>query len=144
MIKDQLREQRSQNKRSRANEKGALIVPLLSCGKHIFAHAHSVGGTDVESEIDLILARGSRFTAPYDISRMTICPAHRSSLCTGWRRGSRRCRVPEILSSHAHGNSARLTVESKTIFERLMCRHIYCCWLCKVYAVLLIYDSAVT
>jgi len=28
-------EQHSQDKRSRANEKGALILPLLSCGKHI-------------------------------------------------------------------------------------------------------------
>ena len=75
----------SQDKRSRAKEKDSLILPLLSCGKDICAHAHSVSITDVESEIDLILAWASMFTAPDEISRMTICPAHRSSLGIGWR-----------------------------------------------------------
>ena len=70
----------SQDKRSRAKEKGALILPLLLCGKNIPAHAQSLGVTDVESEIDLILARASMFIAPDDISRMAIRPAHRSSL----------------------------------------------------------------
>ena len=36
----------------------------------------------------LILARASMFTAPDDISKMTIGPPHRSSLGIGWRRGS--------------------------------------------------------
>ena len=70
--------------------------------KSKFALAQSVGVTDVELEINLILARASVFTAP-GILRMTICPPHRSSLGIGWQRGSYRCRVPEILSSHAHG-----------------------------------------
>ena len=113
----------SQDKRSRAKEKGALILPLLSCGKNISAHAQSVGVTDVESEIDLILARASMFTAPDDISRMTICPAHRSSLGIGWRRGSQRCRVPETLSSHKHGKPRKADrginkALSKTILKR--------------------------
>ena len=43
-------------------------------------HTQSVGVSDVESEIDLIFARASIFTAPRDISGMTICPAHPSSL----------------------------------------------------------------
>ena len=46
----------SQDKRSQAKEKSALILPLLSCGKSITAHAQSVGVSDVESEIDLFLA----------------------------------------------------------------------------------------
>ena len=71
------------------------------------AHAQSLGVTDVELEIDLILARASIFTAPDDISRMTICPPQRSSLGIGWQRGSYRCRAPEILSSHAHGISRK-------------------------------------
>jgi len=113
----------SQDKRSRAKEKGALILPLLSCGKKISAHAQSVDVTDVESEIDLILARASMFTAPDDISRMTICPAHRSSLGIGWRRGSQRCRVPETLSSHKHGKPRKADrginkALSKTILKR--------------------------
>ena len=36
----------------------------------------------------LILARASMCTAPNDTSKMTIGPPHRSSLGTGWRRGS--------------------------------------------------------
>ena len=44
-------EQCSQDKRSRAKEKSALIFPLLSCGKSISAHTQSVGVSDVESEI---------------------------------------------------------------------------------------------
>ena len=113
----------SQDKRSRAKEKDSLILPLLSCEKDISTHAHSVGVTDVESEIDLILARASTFTAPYEISRMTICPAHRSSLGIGWRRGSQRCHVPQTLSSHAHGKSRKADrginkALSKTILKR--------------------------
>ena len=107
----------SQDKRSQAKEKDSLILPLLSCGRDICAHAQSVGVTDVQSEIDLILARASMFTAPDEISRMTIRPAHRSSLGIGWRRGSQRCRVPEKISSHAHGNRVRLTVESIRRFQ---------------------------
>ena len=62
-------------------------VILYSCyfdvEKNISAHAQSVGVTDVESEVDSILARASMFTAHDDISRMSICPALRSSLGTG-------------------------------------------------------------
>ena len=99
--------QYSQDKRSRAKEKSALILPLLSCGKSISADAKSVGVTKVESEIDLILARASIFTAPCDILGMTICPAHRSSLGIVWRRGSKRYPFPETLSSHAKGKSPK-------------------------------------
>jgi len=45
-----------QDKRDQAKEKGALIPLLLSRGKDISAHAQSVGVSDVESKIDLILA----------------------------------------------------------------------------------------
>jgi len=55
----------SQDKRGRAKVKGALILPLLSCGKDISVHAQ----TDAPASI---------FTTLDDISRMTICPAHRS------------------------------------------------------------------
>ena len=89
----------SQDKRSR--ERGAVILPLHSCRKSITAHIKAVGVNDVESEVDLILARASIFTIPSHISDMTICPAHRSSLGIGWRRASERCRVPAELSKHA-------------------------------------------
>ena len=71
-------------------KKSALILPLLSCGKSISAHTQSVGVSDVESEIKLIFAGASIFTAPCDISGMTICPVHPSSLGFGWWRGSQR------------------------------------------------------
>jgi len=75
----------------------------------ISAHAHSVGVSYLESEIDLILARASMFTAPDDISRMTVCPDRHSSLGIGWGRGSQRCRarVAETLSSHAYCKSRK-------------------------------------
>ena len=66
-----------------------------------------MGVNDVESEVDIILARASIFNVPLDISDMTICPAHRSSLGIGWRRGSQRCRVPAELSRHAKEGKSR-------------------------------------
>ena len=75
----------SHDKRSRVAGKASLIVPLRLCEKDISAHKQAVGVNDVESEVDLILARASM---PSNISDMTICPAHRSSLGIGWRRGS--------------------------------------------------------
>ena len=76
-----------------------------------------------ESESDgFILVRASMFTAPDDISRMTICPAYRSSLGIGSRRWSRRCsqrcHVPEYYRVMPMGNRARLTVKSKNILKR--------------------------
>ena len=71
-------------------KKSALILPLLSCGKSISAHTQSVGVSDVESEINLIFARASIFTAPCDISGMTIRLVHPSSLGIGWWKGSQR------------------------------------------------------
>lgn len=97
----------SQDKRSRVAGKASLIVPLRLCEKDISAHKQAVGVNDVESEVDLILARASIFTLPSNISDMTICPAHRSSLGIGWRRGSQRCRVPSELSRHAKEGKSR-------------------------------------
>ena len=113
----------SRDKTSRGKEKGALILPLISSGKNISAHAQSVGVTDVAFEIGLILARASMFTVPDDISRMTICPAYRSLLGIGWRRGSQRCRVPEALSSYTHRKPRKADrginkALSKTILKR--------------------------
>ncbi len=71
-----------------------VVVPLVSCERDISRHISSVGVNDVQSEVELILARASVFSSPSDISTWTICPAHRSSLGIGWRRGANRCRVP--------------------------------------------------
>ncbi|CAH3158696.1 unnamed protein product [Pocillopora meandrina] len=99
----------SKGRRSRVAGKTSLMVPLRLCEKDISAHKQAVGVNDVESEVDLILARAraSIFTLPSNISDMTICPAHRSSLGIGWRRGSQRCRVPSELSRHAKEGKSR-------------------------------------
>ena len=98
----------SQDRRSRVAEKGSVILPLRSCEKDISAHELAVGVNDhVESEVDIILARASTFTVPSVISDMSICPAHRSSLDTGWRRSSQRCLVPAELSRHAKEGKLR-------------------------------------
>lgn len=76
------------------------VIPLVSCKKDISGHRKSLGISDVESEIELILARASVFVSPPDLTDFTVCPAHRYSLGIGWRRGSHRCRVPAQLCKH--------------------------------------------
>ena len=68
-------------------------APLSSCDRGIVEYVRSVGISDISSEIELILARASTFSFPSKISAWTVCPAHRSSLGIGWRRGANRCRV---------------------------------------------------
>jgi len=77
------------------------VVPLLSCKRNVTEHTHGVGITeDIDTESELILARASVFANPSDISTWQICPAHRSRLGIGWRRGANICRVPAVMSSH--------------------------------------------
>ena len=83
------------------------IVPLSSCNKDVSGHTCSVGITDVHSEVGLVLVHASIFALPHNISTGTICPAHRSSLGIGWRRGANRCRVPPGLSEHTAKGKAR-------------------------------------
>ncbi|CAB4039139.1 Hypothetical predicted protein, partial [Paramuricea clavata] len=65
-------------------------------------HKSSLGLIDIESEVDLILARASMFTAPENIEQFLICPAHRSTLGTGWKQAeNEKCRIPVILSRHS-------------------------------------------
>ena len=54
----------------------------------------------VDTEVELILAKSSIFSFPSNIADMDVCPAHRSSLGIGWRRGLPRCRIPAQLSKH--------------------------------------------
>ena len=59
-------------------------------------------GSGVDNEVELIIARSSIFSFPSNISDNDICPAHRSSLGNGWRRGLAHCRIPAQLSKHVH------------------------------------------
>ena len=74
------------------------LVPLLTCNKDISRHKSSLGlltGSGVDTDLELILARSSIFSFPSNISDMDICPAHRSSVGTGWRRGLARSRTTD-------------------------------------------------
>ena len=62
---------------TRVKNKSSECVQLLSCNHHITGHKSSLGLIDIESEVDLILARASMFTAPENIEQFVICPAHR-------------------------------------------------------------------
>ena len=55
--------------------------------------------------MELILARASVFVGPPDVSSWTICPAHRSSLGLGWRRGANRCQ--DLAGLAKHGTNRR-------------------------------------
>ena len=73
------------------------LVPLQTCNKDISRQKSSLGlmtGSSVDTEVELIVAKSSIFSFPSNISDMDICPAHRSSLGIGWRRGLPRCRTP--------------------------------------------------
>jgi hypothetical protein len=84
----------------RDRSKKTVIIPLLSCVLDISGHKQALGINDIDSEVELVLARASMFSMPENITEITICPAHRSLLGIGWRRGSQRCRVPQEMSHH--------------------------------------------
>jgi len=85
----------------RDRAKKTEVIPLLHCNREIAGHKSTWEIADVETEVQLILARASIFTFPENIAQLTICPYHRSSLGTGWRRGSQRCQIPRVLSNHS-------------------------------------------
>ena len=63
--------------RSRSTE----VIPFLNCKRDIAGHKSSLSITDVETEIELILGRVSTsFSSELDLSELTICPRHCSSL----------------------------------------------------------------
>ena len=87
---------------TRVKNKAAECIQLLSCNHDIAGHKSSIGLVDIESEVDLILARASMFTFPKNIKQFTICPAHRSKLGTGWKQAEQvKCKIPAILSGHS-------------------------------------------
>ena len=66
--------------RSRSTE----VIPFLNCKRDIAGHKSSLSITDVETEIELILGRVSTsFFSELDLSELTICSRHRSSLGNG-------------------------------------------------------------
>ena len=84
----------------RYRAKNTEVIPLLHCNQEIAGHKSTWKTADVETEVELILARASIFNFPENIAQLTICPYHRSSLGIGWRSGSQRCQIPRDLSNH--------------------------------------------
>ncbi|KAL9977986.1 hypothetical protein ACROYT_G015455 [Oculina patagonica] len=84
----------------RDRKQSTEIVPLLSCAKNVAQHKSLFQFHDVESKIELILARAAMFNTPKNVEVMTVCPSNRSSLGLGWTRGTERCRVPQDISLH--------------------------------------------
>lgn len=84
----------------RARQQSTQIVPLSTCSKDIRSHKRCLQFSGVETEIELVLARCGIFERPVGFAEMTICPSHRSSLGIGWRRASKLCSVPQVVSDH--------------------------------------------
>ena len=95
------------------------VVSLLSCKKDISCHKRCFGINDIDSEVELILARASIFSLPSDVGDRTVCPFHRYSLGIGWRRGSHRCRVPSGLSKHVQEGKSRKAETHRGISKAL-------------------------
>ena len=89
-------------------KKSREVIPFINCNRDIAGYKSFLSLTDVESEIELILSRAAIFSdTELNLSEMTICPHHRSSLGIGWRRGSNKCQVPPPLSKHKPAKVAR-------------------------------------
>ena len=91
----------------RDRAKNTEVIPLLQCNREIAGHKSTWKIADVETEVELILARAAIFTFPENIAQLTICPYHRSSLGIGWRSGSQRCQIPRDLSNHSDERKCR-------------------------------------
>ena len=80
--------------------KSVQVIPLLNCTCNIDKHKSALAFTDVQNEVELILARARLFSRPQNIDQLKICPRHRETLGLGWKRNSTRCAIPALLSSH--------------------------------------------
>jgi len=67
----------------------------------------------------LILCRAGFPNFTHSTESMTICPSHRSKLGTGWSRGSTiKCRVPQSMSGHGGGKTAKWPKAERGIGKR--------------------------
>ena len=86
---------------SKDKETSVKLIPLLNCTSNIDNHKSALAFTDVQNEVELILARSRLFSLPQNIDQLKICPHHRETLGLGWKRSSTRWDVPTLLSSHS-------------------------------------------
>ena len=100
-------------------------LSLSSCDRCIGEYVRSVGISDISSDVELILARASTFSFPSKISTWTVCPAHRSGLGIGWRRGAHRCQVPAGLAKHTNKRKADRGIGKKESKEILRYKGVF-------------------
>ena len=123
--------------RSRSTE----VIPFLNCKRDIAGHKSSLSITDVETEIELILGRVSTsFSSELNLSELTICPRHRSSLGIGWRRGSNLCRVPPPISkpggqAQKKRKGRKRTWQKCLLFDMEETGNFYSSWFRYVYII---------
>ena len=86
---------------SKDKEKSVKLIPLLNCTRNVDKHKSALALTDVQNEVELILARARLFSRPQNIDQLKICPRHRETLGLGWKRSSSRCDIPALVSSHS-------------------------------------------
>ena len=86
---------------SKDKEKSVKLIPLLNCTNNIDKHKSALAFTDVQNEVELILARARLFSPPQNIDKLQICPHHQETLGLGLKRSSTRCTVTALLSSHS-------------------------------------------
>ena len=113
-------------------KKSTEVIPFINCNRDTAGHKSFLSLTDVESEIELILSRAAIFSdTELNLSEMTICPLHLSSLGIGWRRGSHKRQVPPPLSKHdepakvARAERGLGKTECHLIWEKI--RNIFSC-----------------
>lgn len=86
-------------------------VPLLECHRDISSHKSQLSFQGVATEVQLVLARCGIYDPPENTVSWNICPRHRASLGVDWKRSSRKCTIPGILSKHSPRVSKRPNAE---------------------------------
>ena len=57
---------------SKDKEKSVKLIPLLNCTSNIYKHKSALAFTDVQNEVELILARSRFFSRPQNIDQLKI------------------------------------------------------------------------
>jgi len=86
---------------SKDRSNSTTLLPLTECVRDISSHKSQFAFHGLDTEIELILARCGIFEPPANIVSWVICSKHRATLGVSWKRASRKCCVPGILSKHS-------------------------------------------
>ena len=70
---------------SKDKEKSVKLIPTAPI---IIIDKSALALTDVQNEVELILARARLFSPLQNIDKLKICPHHQETLGFGWKRSS--------------------------------------------------------